>query len=46
MNADLKKLDELTESIAEKERQKQKELLETINQSILTKIINPQGKYP
>ena len=42
MNADLKRLDELTESIAEKERQKQKELLEIINQSIPINLINSQ----
>ena len=41
MNADLKKLEELTESIAEKECQKQKELLEIINQSILINLITP-----
>jgi hypothetical protein len=42
MNADLKRLEELTESIVEKEGQKQKELLEIINQSIPINLITSQ----
>lgn len=46
INTNSKKLDELIDYIEKKEEQKQKELLEVINQSSLIDLIPSQGKQP
>ncbi|HEY9602514.1 MAG TPA: hypothetical protein V6C85_12945 [Allocoleopsis sp.] len=46
INTNSKKLDELVDYIEKKEEQKQKELLEVINQSSLMDLIPPQEKQP
>jgi hypothetical protein len=46
INADSKKLNELIEYINKKERQKQDELLELINQSSITNSLNQKEKQP
>lgn len=46
INADSKKLNELIEYINKKERHKQDELLELINQSSITNSLNQKEKQP
>jgi hypothetical protein len=46
INTNSQKLDELIDYIEKKENQKQKELLEVINQSSIMNLIPPQEKQP
>lgn len=46
INADSKRLEKLIEYIDKKERQKQKELLEVINQSSIINLTEPKEKQP